>query len=99
MKVQLLQICSPARPVSGTCAAQQTTNLAAPLIQPIFEGGRLKSNVRLTEAQRDQMVLTYRQTIQGAFRDVSNALVAYRKDQDFTAQQQHLFDSARDTAR
>jgi multidrug efflux system outer membrane protein len=74
-------------------------NLAASLTQPIFEGGRLKSNVRLTEAQRDQMVLTYQQTIQGAFRDVSNALVAYRKDQEFRTQQQHLFESAQDAAR
>jgi outer membrane protein, multidrug efflux system len=74
-------------------------NLAGSLTQPIFEGGRLKSNVRLSEAQRDQMVLTYQQTIQGAFRDVSNALVAYHKDQEFTAQQQHLFESAQDAAR
>jgi outer membrane protein, multidrug efflux system len=74
-------------------------NLAASLTQPIFEGGRLKSNVRLTQAQRDQMVLTYQQSIQGAFRDVSNALVAYRKDQEFTRQQQLLFESAQDAAR
>lgn len=74
-------------------------DLAASLTQPIFEGGRLKSNVHLTEAQRDQMVLTYRQTIQGAFRDVSDALVAYHKDQEFTTQQQHLFESAQDAAR
>src|ERR1700739_3839811 len=74
-------------------------NLAASVTQPIFEGGRLKSNVRLTEAQREQTVLTYQQTIQGAFRDVSNALVAYRKNQEFTAQQQHLFESAQDAAR
>jgi outer membrane protein, multidrug efflux system len=74
-------------------------SLAASLTQPIFEGGRLKSNVRLSEAQRDQMVLTYEQTIQGAFRDVSNALVAYRKDQEFTAEQQRLFESAQDAAR
>ncbi len=74
-------------------------NLAASLTQPIFEGGRLKSNVRLTEAERDQMVLTYQQTIQGAFRDVSNALVGYRKEQEFTAQQRSLFESAQDAAR
>jgi outer membrane protein, multidrug efflux system len=72
--------------------------MAASLTQPIFEGGRLKNNVRLTEAQRDQMLLTYQQTIQGAFRDVSDALVAYRKDQEFRAQQQHLVDSAQDAA-
>jgi multidrug efflux system outer membrane protein len=73
--------------------------MAASLTQPIFEGGRLKSNLRLTEAQRDEMTLTYQQAIQGAFRDVSNALIAYRKDQEFRAQQEHLVESARDAAR
>ena len=74
-------------------------NMAASLTQPIFQGGRLKSNVRLAQAERDQMVLTYQQTIQGAFRDVSNALVAYRKDQETRVQQEHLVESARDAAR
>ena len=74
-------------------------NMAASLTQPIFQGGRLKNNVRLAQAERDQMVLTYQQTIQGAFRDVSNALVAYRKDQETRVQQEHLVESARDAAR
>jgi outer membrane protein, multidrug efflux system len=72
--------------------------LAGNLTQPIFEGGRLKSGVRLAEAQRDQLVLTYQQTIQGAFRDVSDALIAYRKYREFRVQQQHLVDSAEDAA-
>jgi outer membrane protein, multidrug efflux system len=72
--------------------------LAGSLTQPIFEGGRLKSGVRLAEAQRDQLVLTYQQTIQGAFRDVSDALIAYRKYREFRIQQQHLVDSAEDAA-
>lgn len=46
-----------------------------------------------------QIALTYQQTIQGAFRDVSNALIAYRKDREFTTQQQHLVESAQDAAR
>jgi multidrug efflux system outer membrane protein len=74
-------------------------NLVGSLTQPIFEGGRLKSGVRLAEAQREQMLLTYQQTIQGAFRDVSNALVAYRKNREFRIQQQHLADSAEDAAK
>lgn len=74
-------------------------NMAASFTQPIFEGGRLKSNVRFAQAQREQMVLTYQQTIQGAFRDVSDALVAYRKDREFRVQQQHLFASAQDASR
>jgi multidrug efflux system outer membrane protein len=68
------------------------------LVQPIFEGGRLKSNVRLAEAQRQEMLLTYQQTIQGAFRDVSNALVAYRKNREFRIQEEKLKEAARDAA-
>ena len=73
--------------------------LAGTLTQPIFEGGRLKSGVRLAEAQHEQLLLTYQQAIQGAFRDVSNALVAYRKNREFRIQQQNLVESARDAAR
>jgi multidrug efflux system outer membrane protein len=69
------------------------------LSQPIFEGGRLKNNVRLAEAQRQQLLLTYQQTIQGAFRDVSNALVAYRKNREFRMEQEQLVASAQDAAR
>lgn len=74
-------------------------NFGASLTQPIFEGGRIKSNVRLTEAQKGQFLLAYQQTIQGAFRDVSNALVAYRKDREFRIQQEQLLKSAQDAAR
>ena len=74
-------------------------NLVGSVTQPIFQGGRLKSNVRLAEAQHEQLLLSYQQTIQGAFRDVSNSLVAYRKFREFRIQQQHLLESAQDAAR
>jgi len=74
-------------------------NLAGSFSQPIFQGGRLKSNVRLAEAQQQQAVLAYQQTIKGAFRDVSDALVAYRKNREFRIQQEHLVESAQDAAR
>jgi outer membrane protein, multidrug efflux system len=67
-------------------------------VQPIFEGGRLRSNVRLAEAQHQEMLLTYQQAIQGAFRDVSDALVAYRKDREFRIQEEKLTEAARDAA-
>ena len=73
-------------------------NLAGSFTQPIFEGGRLKSNLRLAEAQHEQMILTYQETIQGAFRDVSNALIAYRKNRELRVEQEHLVESARDAA-
>ena len=74
-------------------------NLGGSFTQPIFQGGRLKSNVRLAEAQQQQAVLAYQQTIKGAFRDVSDALVAYRKNREFRIQQEHLVESAQDAAR
>jgi len=73
-------------------------SLTSGITQPIFQGGRLKSNVRLAEAQHEQLLLTYQQTIQAAFRDVSNTLIAYRKDREFRIQQEHLFESAQDAA-
>jgi len=67
--------------------------------QPIFTAGKIRSNVRLAEAQQQTFLLTYQQTIQGAFRDVSDALVATRKSKEFRAQQELLFASAQDAAR
>ena len=68
------------------------------LVQPIFTGGRIRSNVRFTEARQQEALLTYRQTIQQAFRGVSDSLVEYRKDREFREYQQQLALSAQDAA-
>jgi outer membrane protein, multidrug efflux system len=67
--------------------------------QPIFEGGRIRSNVHLTESQQRQALLVYRQTTQSAFRDVSDSLIAYRKSREAREQQQLLTAAAQDAAR
>jgi multidrug efflux system outer membrane protein len=69
------------------------------LLQPIFTGGRIRSNVRLTEAQQQEAVLVYQQSIQQAFREVSDSLVAYGKNQEFRAQQQLVTTAAQDATR
>ena len=74
-------------------------SFGASLTQPIFTGGRLRSEVRLAEARQQTAVLFYQQSIQGAFRSVSDALVAYHKTREFRAQQELLFRSAQDAAR
>ena len=71
---------------------------AGTITQPIFEGGTLRSNVRLSEAQQQEALLTYQQTIQGAFRDVSDALIAYQQNQEFRAQQELLAHAAQDAS-
>jgi multidrug efflux system outer membrane protein len=68
------------------------------LVQPIFTGGRIRSNVKFTEARQQEALLTYRQTIQQAFRGVSDSLVEYHKDREFREYQQQLALSAQDAA-
>src|SRR3989454_5991863 len=51
----------------------------AQVTQPIFTGGALRGNLRLAESGERQEVIAYRQTIQLAFRDVSDALIGYEK--------------------
>jgi multidrug efflux system outer membrane protein len=72
---------------------------AAAVAQPIFNAGRTKNQVKLAEAQREEAVLTYQQTIQQAFREVSDALVGYRKTREFRETQERLVTSAQDARR
>jgi multidrug efflux system outer membrane protein len=69
------------------------------LLQPIFTAGKIRSNVRLTEAQQQEAVLVYLQSVQQAFREVSDSLIAYRKNQEFRAQQELLTNAAQDATR
>jgi len=69
------------------------------LAQPIFTAGKIRSNVRLTEAQQQQAVLFYQQSIQQAFREVSDSLVGYRKSQEYRAQEELLTAAAKDAVR
>jgi outer membrane protein, multidrug efflux system len=69
------------------------------LTQPIFEGGRIRSGVKLSEAQKQEALLIYQQAIQQSFREVSDSLVAYRKNQDFREQQALLTAAALDATR
>ena len=55
--------------------------------------------MKLAKAADEQAALTYRQTIQQAFRDVSDALIAYQKDREFREQQELLSASAGDATR
>jgi outer membrane protein, multidrug efflux system len=74
-------------------------NFGGGLVQPIFAGGRIRSGVRLAEARKQELVLTYQETIQQAFRGVSDSLVGYQKDREYREHQEELVVAARDAAR
>jgi outer membrane protein, multidrug efflux system len=69
------------------------------LTQPLFEGGKLRGQLRLSEQTRDEMVLNYQRAISGAFRDVSNALIALNKQRAYREQQEKLVEAAKDSTR
>ncbi len=69
------------------------------LTQPIFNGGRLRANVRATESRQRQAVILYLQTIQRAFQEVADALVGYRKLKEFRDQQEILTKTLADQQR
>ena len=73
--------------------------LAGSVTQPIFTGGRIKSNVRFTQAQRDFFLVDYQKTIQSAFREVSDSLIAYQKVREVRTQRALLVETLRDRSR
>jgi multidrug efflux system outer membrane protein len=68
------------------------------IVQPVFTAGRTRSQVELARARREEATLVYQQTIQQSLRDVSDALVAYRKGREFR-EQLELLDRSADAAR
>jgi multidrug efflux system outer membrane protein len=69
------------------------------LAQPLFEGGKLRGQLQLSQETRNEMVLNYQKTIAGAFRDVSNALIALNKQRAYREQQEQLVEAAKDATR
>lgn len=71
-------------------------NAATSATQVIFDHGALQAGLQLTQAEKQQMLLTYRQTILTALQQTSDALIAYQKDREFARQQALLTAAARD---
>ena len=76
-----------------------TWSFVPQLTQPIFTAGRLRSNVRLAEAQRDQALVAYERSIQTAFSDVSNALIAHQRTRETRVEQERLVATLEDRKR
>jgi multidrug efflux system outer membrane protein len=72
---------------------------APQVTQPIFNAGRLKSNVRLAEAQQQLALIQYERAIQTAFREVSDALIGHQKVREVRAQQEQLVATLQDRSR
>jgi multidrug efflux system outer membrane protein len=71
----------------------------AQVSQPIFTGGALRGNLRLAESQQRQALIAYRQSIQQAFGDVSDALIGYEKFHQVRVRQEDTVADLRESVR
>ena len=88
----------------GTLGALvDSSNLAgyglSSITQPIFQGGRLRGQLQLSERQKQEMIFSYQRAILTSFHDVSNALIAVQKQRVTREEQQKLVAAAQDATR
>jgi multidrug efflux system outer membrane protein len=86
--------------IDGSWFGPQGILAVAPqLTLPIFNMGRIGAGVDSAEAQAQEALIRYEQTVQQAFREVADALVEHAKRRESRIQQGLLVDSLRDAAR
>ncbi len=76
--------------------AARTWQFGPTVTVPLFTGGRLRGNLKLAEARFKESLAFYQQTVQGAFREVSDGLIAYQRTQEFRARQEQNTQAHRD---
>jgi multidrug efflux system outer membrane protein len=87
---ELLNLFGPSRDV---------WNFVPQISQPVFTAGRLKSNVKIAQAGRDHALIQYEKTIQTAFTEVSDALIAHRRVRESRLKQEALVRTLQDRTR
>jgi outer membrane protein, multidrug efflux system len=76
--------------------ATRTWQFGPAVSLPLFTGGRLRGNLKLTQARFQESVARYQQVVQDAFREVSDGLIAYERTREFRERQQESTQAHRD---
>lgn len=74
-------------------------NLTPQIAQPIFTAGRLKNGVKLAEAEQQGALIEYERSIETAFTEVSDALIAHQRVRESREQQEALVTALQDRLR
>jgi len=80
-------------------APARTWSVGAAAAAPIFNSGRTRASIRLSESVARELVVNYQRAIYRALREVSDALAGYRKTGEQRAQQEQLVAALRDATR
>jgi NodT family efflux transporter outer membrane factor (OMF) lipoprotein len=73
--------------------------LSPDALLPIFNAGQVRVAVRLSEAQKREMLTEYQKTVYTAFREVSDALIRYDRTREQRSQQDHLVQALAEATR
>jgi outer membrane protein TolC len=75
-----------------------TNSLLAGVTAPIFNAGRLRSQVEIQDALREQALLAYQQAVLVALQDVENALISLSRNRDRSEALANAVNAARSAA-
>jgi len=78
--------------------ASQAWQFGPALTVPLFTGGRLRGNLKQAEARFQEVVVSYQKTVQNAFREVSDGLIAYQRTREYRQKQEERTRAHRDAA-
>ena len=79
-------------------SASRTWQFGPAVTVPLFTGGRLRANLKITQAQYEEALATYQKTVQNSFREVSDSLIAYQRTREFTSRQEQRTQANREAA-
>lgn len=63
---------------------------------PIFNAGRNRANLAVSRAQQERALIAYEQTVQRAFQEVEDALLAYHKTREIRTIRERLVNASRE---
>ena len=66
------------------------------LTVPLFNAGRNRANLEVSRAQQEQALVSYERTIQQAFREVEDALLAHQKIREVRTERERLVNLSRE---
>lgn len=69
-------------------APSRTWQFGPTVTMPLFTGGRLRGNLKVTQAQYLESLAGYQKTVQSSFREVSDDLISYQRSREFRSRQE-----------
>lgn len=79
-------------------APARTWQFGPAVTVPLFMGGRLRGNLKLAQARFLESLASYQRSVQGAFREVSDALIDYQLTREYRTKQEQNTQAHRDAA-